>query len=147
MVQGPITRNRIFQPPLFWSKVSLPHSGTRGRPLYWVWGQCGKMNDGITSISLLTKPNIKMWTVFVWGFLIDIDTFCVTEQANGCSIYSASDFVGDAWVCSKALQRRLSSCISWPVMRIRFFHLSWEIPYVFMSYLPDKRPRKSRIPG
>ncbi len=59
IAQSSITKRRFFQEAHSQSREALPPPGTRCRPVLSLTPY-GKMNEGITSLSLVTTPNTMM---------------------------------------------------------------------------------------
>ena len=80
----------------------------------------GKMDEGMTSLLLVTTSNPMKWTGYL--IFITIGISC-GDKATSCFVSSPFDpgriFLvgGDAWVYWKALHCGLSSCPSWPVIK------------------------------
>ena len=80
--------------------------------------------------------------VFLWVYHpILTGMFLIWKINKACSV------VGNAWVCLKDWLHGLSVCLSWPVIKLFFSHLVWEIPSVLIHDLPDKKHRHSYAPG
>ena len=93
----------------FRSRPALTSPCTWCKPPNWVWGYEERYNGGLTLPSVMTTPNIMMWTRYIFGgqsksmvvewvhHLDQAEIYLIWEKNKGCLVR------GDAWVCWKAI--------------------------------------------